>query len=72
LKEISDWLVESHGEFYKKIPKSHLSYLTVSIGALFMNDAKFAKQNWKKELNFDNSKTKEILKIPFRDMKGST
>ena len=60
-KDISDWLVESHGEHYKKIPKKHISYFTVCIGALFMEDAKFAKGNWKKELHFDNTKTTNLL-----------
>ena len=70
-KEISDWLRESHGKYYKRIPKSHISYFKVSIGALYYENAKFAKANWKKELTFDNSKTKELLQIPFRDMRGS-
>jgi len=36
-----------------------------------MEDAKFAKSVWGKEPTFDNSKTKELLQIPFRDMRGS-
>jgi len=68
-KDLSTWLVESHGSDYPKIPKKLLGKWLINIGALFMEDAKFAKAVWGKTPTFDNSKTKELLQIPFRDMK---
>jgi len=60
-KEVSDWLVKTHGVDYPKIPKKILGKWIINIGALFMADAKFAKEAWGKEPTYDNSKTKEIL-----------
>ena len=68
-KDMSDWLVETHGKDYPKIPKKLLGKWVINIGALFMEDAKFAKANWGKELTYDNSKTKDLLKIDFIEMK---
>jgi len=67
-KDISDWLVKTHGADYPKIPKKILGKWLINIGALFMDDAKYAKSVWKQERTYDNSKTKEVLKIPFRSM----
>jgi hypothetical protein len=68
---MADWLIESHGKDFPKIPQMLLPYWVISLSANFMEDAKFAKSVWNKEPTFDNSKTKKILKIPFRDVKGS-
>jgi len=70
-KEMSDWLVESHVKYYTKITANILPYWVVCIAALFEEDATFYKSVWGKKSIFDNTKTKELLKIPFRDMKGS-
>jgi hypothetical protein len=67
-KDLSDWLVKTHGKDYPKIPKKIMGKWLINIGALFMPDAKFAKSVWGKEPTFDNSKTKDLLQIPFRSM----
>jgi hypothetical protein len=45
-KDISDWLVKTHGADYPKIPKKILGKWLINLGALFMADAKFAKSVW--------------------------
>jgi dihydroflavonol-4-reductase len=70
-KDISTWLQETQGADYPKIPKKVLSKWMINVASWFMEDAKFAKSVWGKEPKFDNSKTKELLKIPFREMPGT-
>ena len=70
-KDMADWLIESHGKDFPSIPQMLLPYFVIKMSSYFMEDAKFAVSTWEKEPTFDNSKTKKILKIPFRDVKGS-
>ena len=59
------------GKTYPKIATKTIPYCLLCIVALFNGEAAAIKPLWGMQQSFDNSKTREVLGIQFRDIKQS-